>query len=226
MSIDTFIYSWEPLLQSIFPESCLVLLPSHSPPTEATLFWYFHLGLVLHVLKLDINDINSVFCCVQVLFLNIMPVISILLHISTVHSFVLLSILLYSYATIGLSLFFLIFGLFPVWRYYEKSCFQYLYIGLCVEKILLGKQLSLNFYRWEYRYSKGLNDFSRSHDQWFGWLLCLYTLFPLYHTFPHFLEVMITDEVIWEFRWRRSLSAGDIKMGFMKMTFELALKNW
>lgn len=73
----------------------------------------------MHVLKLDINDINSVFFCVQVLFLNIMSVISILLHISIVHSFVLLSILLYIYATIGLSLFFLIFGLFPVWRYYE-----------------------------------------------------------------------------------------------------------
>lgn len=71
MSIDTFIYNWEPLSQSIFPESCLVLLPSPSLPTEEILFWYFHLGLVLHVLKLDINDINSVFFCVQVLFLNV-----------------------------------------------------------------------------------------------------------------------------------------------------------
>lgn len=134
VSKNTVIHSCEPLLQSVFPESSLVLLSSPSPPTKVTLFWYFHLGLVLHVLKLDINGIiQNVFFCIQLLFLSRLSEISILLYI---HSFVLLSVLLYRCSKIGLSFLFDIWVVSSLEKLWVKPHWIFVNSSLCGKNYL------------------------------------------------------------------------------------------
>lgn len=129
VSKNTVIHGHEPLPQSIFPESSLVLLSNPSPPTKVTLFWYFHLGLVLHVLKPDTNGIiQNVFFCIQLLFPSRLSEMSILLYI---HSFVLLSVLLYRCTKIRLSFLFDIWVVSSLEKLWVKPLWIFIHRSLC-----------------------------------------------------------------------------------------------